>query len=164
MPKPTKYAALICFILSVALVAGIILGFILEMPWLIVAFLLPVVIYQAYRTEGESTRWASWVMLLLIILELVFVMGKIDFNLAELFGTESAQVAGFYLHFGDLRILFPALMAVLALILIQRTRGIYTKWLAVLIFVGALAIVYVADPAWFKELLNIGAEEALDRL
>lgn len=29
---------------------------------------------------------------------------------------------------------------------------------------AALAIVYVVDPTWFRELLNIGAEEALDRL
>ena len=127
-------------------------------------FLLPTVIYQVYRTEGKSTKWASWAMLLVIILELVLVFAKIDFNLAELFGTANAEVAGFYVHFGDLRILFPSLMAVLALILIKRTRGIYTKWLAALIFVGALATVYAVDPVWFKELVNIGAEEALDQL
>lgn len=164
MPRPTKYAALICFILSIVLVVGIILGFTLKIPWLIVALLLPVVIYQAYRTEGESTRWASWAMLLVIIAELVLVALNIEFNLAKLLGMESAQVAGFYVHFGDLRVVFPAVMAILSFILIKRTRGIYTKWLAALIFVGALAIIYLSDPIWFGELLNTGAKEALDQI
>lgn len=164
MAKPTKHAPLICTILSAVLAVGIALGFIYKIPWMVVVFLLPIVIYQVYRTEGKSTKWASWVMLLVIILELVLVIGNINFNLAELLGTQTAEVAGFYVHFGDLRILFPSLMAVLALILIQRTRGIYTKWLAALIFAGALAIVYLVDPIWFKELLNIGVEEALDQI
>jgi len=164
MAKPTKYATLICAILSVLLAIGILLGIILEIPWIVVLFLLPVVIYQVYRTEGRSTKWASWVMLIVIILELIFVIFKIDFNVAEFLGSEGEYVAGYYVQFGDLKILFPTLMAALAIILFVRTRGKYTKWLAVLIFIGALAIVYAVDPAGLKELLGFGVKEALYQL
>jgi len=164
MAKPTKYATLICAILSVLLVIGILLGIILEIPWIVVLLLLPAVIYQVYRTEGRSTKWASWVMLIVIILELIFVIFKINFNLAEFLGSEGEYVAGHYVQFGDLKTLFPTLMAVLAAILFVRTRGKYTKWLAVLIFIGAFVIVYAVDPAGFKELLGFGVKEVLDQL
>ena len=75
MAKPTKYATLICAILSVLLLIGILLGIILKIAWILVLFLLPIVIYQVYRTEGKSTKWASWVMLVVVVLELYGVVG-----------------------------------------------------------------------------------------
>jgi ABC-type transport system involved in cytochrome bd biosynthesis fused ATPase/permease subunit len=65
---------------------------------------------------------------------------------------------------GDLRIVGPAVIAVCALILIARTRGVYTKWLAVNIIVSALALTYVIDPTVFAELLRQGAEEGLNAI
>lgn len=162
MAKPTKYATLICAILSVLLLIGILLGIILKIAWILVLFLLPIVIYQVYRTEGKSTKWASWVMLVVVVLELILMIFKIDFNVAEFLGSEGEYVAGHYVQFGDLKVLFPALMAVLAIILFTRTYGKYTKWLAVLIFIGALVIAYTVDPASFKELLGYGIGGVLD--
>ena len=164
MAKPTKYATLICAILSVLLVIGILLSIILGKAWIIVLFLLPIVVYQVYRTEGKSTKWASWVMLVVVVLELILVIFSLNFNVAEFLGSEGEYVAGHYVQFGDLKVLFPALMAVLAIILFTRTRGKYTKWLAVLIFIGALAVVYTVNPAGFKEILGSGVEEALYQL
>ncbi len=164
MAKPTKYATLICIILSLLLAIGILLGIILKVPWIIILSLLPAVIYQVYRTEGKSTKWASWAMLIIIILELLFVIFKINFNLAEFLGSKGEYVAGYYVQFGDIKTLFPSLMSVLSIILFVRTRGKYTKWLAVLIFIGAFAIVYSIDSVGFKELLNFGVKEALHQL
>ena len=164
MAKPTKHATLICVILSVLLAVGILLGIILKIPWIVVLLLLPAVIYQVYRTEGKSTKWASWVMLIVIILEFIFVIFKVNFNLAEFLSMEGEYVAGYYVQFGDIKTLFPTLMAVLSTILFVRTRGKYTKWLAVLIFIGAFAIVYAVDPAGFKELLGFGVRQVLDQL
>lgn len=155
MAKPTKYATAICFILSVLLVAGIVLGFWQKNVLYILGFLLPAVIYQVYRTEGRSTKWASWIMLIVIILELIFVIFKINFNLAEFLGTEGEYVAGYYVMFGDLKVMFPAIMAILSVILFVRTRGKYTKWLAVIIFIGALVTIYQINPAVFKDLIGV---------
>lgn len=154
MAKSTKYATLICFALSVLLIIGIVLGFWQKNVFYILGFLLPVVIYQVYRTEGRSTKWASFVMLVVIILEFLLVFFKINFNLAEFLGTKSEEVAGYLVVFGNLKVLFPSIMAVLSIILFFRTRGKYTKWLAVIIFVGALATIYHINPGIIKSLIG----------
>ena len=59
MAKPTKHATLICTIMTIVALIGILLGILFSKPIIIVACLIPTVIYEAYRTEGESTRWAS---------------------------------------------------------------------------------------------------------
>jgi len=52
----------------------------------------------------------------------------------------------------------------LAVILLIRTRGVYTKWLAVIIFLSAFAVVYTVDPSYFGRLLRVGVEEGLDKI
>jgi len=164
MAKPTKYATLICLILTAVLLAGVILGIYYHLAWIIVLFLLPAVGYEVYRTMGESTRWASIFMAIVIVAELIVVAFNINVDLVKLLGSEGQFVGGYYVQFGDLRVVFMAVLAILALILFFRTRGKYTRWLAVLIFVGALAIAYTTSPETFKQLLNIGAQEALQRI
>lgn len=164
MPKPTKYAALICVILSILAIIGIIIGLLKLNPLIIVLFLLPTVIYEVYRTEGPSTRWASWLLLILLIAEIVFIVAKINFNLAEFLGESESTVAGYAVPLGDIKIVGPALMIVLAVILFVRTRGRYTRWLAVIIFITALAIIYTINPAGFKDVLRFGTQEALDQV
>ncbi len=164
MPKPTKYAALICVILSILALIGIIIGLIKLSPLIIVLFLLPTVIYEVYRTEGPFTKWASWLLLILLIVEIVLIVAKINFNLAEFLGESERSVAGYAVPLGDIKIVGPALMIVLAVILFVRTYGRYTKWLAVIIFVTALAIIYTINPAGFKEILRFGTKEALNQM
>ena len=163
MAKPTRHATTTCIALSVLLVIGILLGFWQKNVFYILGFLLPAVIYQVYRTEGKSTKWASWVMLIVIILEFVLVIFKINFNLAEFLGTEGGYIAGYYVAFGDLKTIFPAIIAILSIILFVRTRGKYTKWLAVIIFTGALSITYKINPEGFKDLVGIITKKALNQ-
>jgi len=154
MAKPTTYATPICLVLTVLVIVGILLGFRGHSALIITVFLLPAVAYEAYRTEGDSTRWASWGLLLLIIAEIIFIVFKINIDLASYFNQSTAYVGGYSIPLGDLRIIAPGLIAVLSLILFFRTNGKYTKWLAVLIFVSALSIVYLLDPNIFKSLLG----------
>jgi hypothetical protein len=162
--KPTKYAALICTIMSVVAAIGIIIGLLAKSPLAILIVLIPSVAYEAYRTEGESTRWASWVMVGVLVLEFILVIFHIGFDLAGLLGTSSEQVAGYTVPLGDIRIVGPAVMAVLALILIVRTRGVYTRWLAVNIIVCVLALTFVLDPMVFQGLLRQGVQEGFNQL
>lgn len=164
MAKPTKYASLICLIMSVVAVLGIIIGLVAKSPIVILIALTPSVAYEVYRTEGESTRWASWVMAGVLILEFVLVIFNISFDLGGFLGTSSQTVAGYSVPIGDLRIVGPAVMAVLALILIVRTRGVYTRWLAVNIIACVLAVTFVLDPTVFQELLRQGVEEGLNQM
>ena len=55
-------------------------------------------------------------------------------------------------------------MAILSVILFVRTRGVFTKWLAVVIFITSFAIVYSIDPTVFSNLLKYAVDEGLRRI
>ncbi len=125
---------------------------------------MPTVIYEVYRTEGKSTKWAAWVLLAIFIVEIILVATSISFNLATFFGVTEKWVAGHRVPLGDIKVVEPTIMAVLSIILFVRTRGRYTKWLAVIIFITCLAIVYTLDPTVFSRLVRIGVEEGLEKI
>lgn len=164
MAKPTKHAPLICGIMSLVAVIGIIWGLAAKSSVPILIALAPSVAYEAYRTEGESTRWASWVMVGVLVLEFILVVFNIGFDVAGFLGQSSEQVAGYTVPLGDIRVVGPALMGVLALILLVRTRGVYTRWLAVNVLVCVLAIIFVLDPVILNDLLRQGVQEGLDQM
>lgn len=163
MAKPTKYAPHLCTLFMVIAIIGVGLGFIFQKPFLTILLLIPTAVYEAYRTEGKSTTAASYLLVILLLAELVLVIFDIDVNIAEFLGRESEYIAGYLIPLGDLRIVGPAIIAVLAVILFTRTRGVYTRWLAVVIFVSSFAIVYLIDPVVFQELLRFGIEQAAHR-
>ena len=156
MAKPTTYATPICIVLSILVIIGIVWGYLDKSPLIISLFLLPAVGYEAYRTEGVSTRWASWVMVVVLLAELVAILFNFKFDLASYFGASETFFFGYSLPLGDIKIIFPIVMIILSFILFFRTIGKYTKWLAVLIFFSAIAIVYVIDPGILKSLLHMG--------
>lgn len=164
MAKPTKYAPIICTILSIVAGLGVIIGLLKDNSIIIILSLLPAIIYEAYRTEGKSTIWASWAMLGAVIAELICVYFNLKFDLASYLGTSSHYIAGYSVPLGEIQVIFPTLMAVLAIILFVRTSGIYTKWLSVIIFIGSFAIVWTIDSAIFQQLLKFGLNQGLHRL
>ena len=164
MAKPTKHATLICTALTVLALIGILLGILTTMPLIIILFLLPTVVYEVYRTEGKSTKWASWGLLILFVAEIVLVVFKINFNLASFIGMEEKYVAGYVVPLGDVKTTAPIVMAILSAILFVRTRGRYTKWLAVIIFVTSFGIIYSLDPQIFGKLLRFGVGEVLQQV
>ncbi|OGD35354.1 hypothetical protein A2V94_04410 [Candidatus Atribacteria bacterium RBG_16_35_8] len=158
MAKSTRYATLICTIVSILALIGIIIGIWLSRPLIIVILLLPAAAYEVYRTEGPSTVWASWVLIIVLILEIVLIAANISYDLASFFGESEKVVAGYTVPLGDIKVVGPAIMAVLSIILFVRTRGRYTKWLAVVIFITCFAIVYALNPEIFKDLIRIAAD------
>lgn len=164
MAKPTKYATLICTVVSIIALIGIIVGILMSKPLIIVILLFPAAIYEVYRTEGPSTKWASWFLLLLLILEIVFIVANISFDLATFFGTSETSVVGYNIPLGDIKIVGPIIIGILSIILFTRTRGKYTKWLAVTIFITSFAIIYTLNPEIFKNLLGLAAEKGINNL
>lgn len=164
MAKPTKYAAIICTIVSIIALIGIIVGLIKGIPLVIVFLLLPAVIYEVYRTEGESTRSSSIILLLVLIAEIILVLFNINFNLADFLGTTEEYIGGYLVPLGEIKVVAPALMAVLSVILFVRTQGIYTRWLAVIIFITSFAIVYSINPDIFGELIKTAIQEGIRQL
>ena len=154
MPRPTKYATPICLALTVLAALGISLGFITDEVMWPVFLLLPTVAYEAYRTEGRSTRWASWTMAALMVALVAFVAFGVEYDLRSLFGADITYVGGRAIPLGDVTVVFPAAMAILAVVLWGRTRGIYTRWLAAIIFVTAALIVFLRAPADLADMLN----------
>ncbi len=164
MAKSYKYATPICIALSILALIGIIIGIIKSNPLITIIFLLPAVIYEVYRTEGKSTKRASWSLLIVFIAEIFLIITNISFNLAEFFGVTEKRIVGYNVPLGDIKVVGPAIMAILAIILFVRTRGRYTKWLAVIIFITSFAIVYALDPTVFSRLLHFGIEEGLKQI
>ena len=164
MAKPTKHATLICTIVSIIALIGIIIGILISKPLIIVILLFPAVIYEVYRTEGPSTKWASWFLLLLLILEVVFIVANISFDLATFFGTSETSVVGYNIPLGDVKIVGPIIIGILSIILFTRTRGKYTKWLAATIFVTCFAIIYSLNPEIFNNLLGLIVDRGIDNL
>jgi len=162
MAKPTKHAGTICAILGIIALAGIVLGLLRSSPLITILLLIPTAVYEVYRTEGESTRWASWVLLLVLIAEVFLVALGIRFDLAGFLGEEERYVAGYEVPIGDITVVGPAVMAVLSLILIARTRGRYTKWLAAIILVTSFAIVYAIDPTVFARWIRLALDQGLN--
>ncbi len=160
MAKPYKHAALICLALTALAAIGAVVGFLIGNPLPLLTLILPTVAYEVYRTQGESTRWASWLLLIIVVAEIVLVIGGVEFDVGRYLGEETKYVGGYEVPLGDLRVVAPAAVAVLAIILLLRTRGVYTKWLAVVIFLAAFAIIYALDPGYFSRLLRLGVEEA----
>ncbi|MFH1855045.1 MAG: hypothetical protein ABH810_01385 [bacterium] len=161
MPKPTKYAALICLILTVVAAIGGYVGYVRGWPLLMVITLLPAVIYEVYRTEGESTKSSSWLMLLVLVAEAIFIKFKISFDLGQYLGQSEAYIAGSYVPLGDIKVVAPVVMAVLSIILFTRTAGIYTKWLAVIILAASIGIIYVIAPESLQQLLQFGTRSVI---
>lgn len=164
MAKPYKYATMICIVLTILAALGIIIGLLTWRPIITIIFLLPAVIYEVYRTEGRSTKWAAWALLVVLIIEVILIAAHISFNVATFFGATEKYVGGYRVPLGDIKVVGPAFMAVLSLILFVRTRGRFTRWLAVIIFVTSFAIAFTLDPANFGALLRFGVQEGLDKI
>ncbi|HDS11460.1 MAG TPA: hypothetical protein ENN77_00995 [Candidatus Wirthbacteria bacterium] len=164
MAKPTKYAPHICTAVSVCALIGIIMGLLNQSPMTIILGLLPAAIYEAYRTEGKSTKAASLLILVIIAVEIILLFLDIEFNLATYLGTSRKNIGGYLVPLGDIKVVGPTMMAALAAVLFARTRGVYTRWLAVTIFITSLTLVYTVDPVAFQELLQYVAREAFRKI
>lgn len=154
MAKPWKNAAPICAVLTIVAAVGILLGFLTHNLLWPLLLLLPIVGYEVYRTAGETTRWASWAMAVLLVAALILILFGVSYDLSLLFGEEEMQVAGYPVPLGDVKVVMPALMGVCALILVVRTRGRYTRWLGGVIFVASLAIIYMMSPESIVPLIR----------
>lgn len=159
MAKPTKHAPAICTAATVAMGLGAVGALVSKQPLWAVAGLLPATVYEVYRTEGESTRWASWALLVTLLLEGALLALGVDWDLAELLGRSSETVAGYEVPLGPVTVVGPVVMAVVSVILMARTRGRYTRWLAGVILLGAGALIYILDPTlfgqWFEYALGL---------
>lgn len=164
MAKPTKHAPLICTICMILAIIGIVIGLLTLKPLIPIFFLLPTVIYEVYRTEGESTRASSIILLVVLIAEIILIIFKINFNLAEYLDATEKTIGGYLVPLGDIKIIGPTIMAILSVILFIRTYGPYTKWLAVIIFVTSFAIIYTIDPVVFQELFKYAIQQGVDSI
>lgn len=154
MAKPTRNAALICGILTVIAALGAAASIYWTQPLAVIIAALPAAAYELYRTEGFSTRLASAGVLAVLVAEIVLVVGKIEINIARFVAkyTGSMPVV-------DAKLAGPVVIALLAIMLVRRTAGIYTKWLAVVLLTAAVALFYTLDPALIAKFITPALQE-----
>jgi hypothetical protein len=148
MAKPTKNAALICGILTAIAAAGIGIGIWQHSPLIAVIGMLPAVGYEVYRTEGLSTKLSSIIMLAVLVALIALIAFKVSFDIAPLL--KEIGIGGAF----DAKLAGPVIIAILALLLLRRTEGIYTKWLAVVILLSAAGLFFILDSALSASLLK----------
>ena len=153
MPKPVKHAGLICLALTIVAGAGAAGAYFLALPVILVAALLPASVYELVRTEGATTRAASLLVSLALAAQVVVLLAGIRLDLAPILGSTSisAAVPASLLSLSGV---LAVVAAVLAVVLFTRTRGVYTRWLAVVVFVGSLGLLYLLAPAEIAKLLR----------
>ena len=185
MAKSHKYAVPIIFGLMIVAVGGVILGvFVNKSALLIACTLLPVAIYEVYRTEGVSTKVISSVILVLVVTEIILLIGNTSVNLA---GYVAKGKQMFYknqdiLHklknisrgdismamlsdvlskikipwkaFIQLKLVIPVVQAIASVFLFRKTFGPYTRWLAAIILISSFAIVYVLLPNLLGDIIK----------
>ncbi|MDP3956067.1 MAG: hypothetical protein Q8Q18_02390 [bacterium] len=164
MAKSTQYATPISLGCTISAAVGILLGLAFSNTLIIIFFLLPAVVYEIYRTQGVSTKIAAWGILIVFIFEIIFILFGIDLDLGAWLGRNAQTVYGYTVPLGDIKVVAPALVSVLSLLLFARTWGTYTKWLAVVTLLGSFAVVYTIEPAVFQQILKIGVNEALKEI
>lgn len=143
-----------CLILTVLAVIAVLLGLVFKSALLICILILPLVIYEIYRTSGWYTTASSWILLIALVAEIIFIIFGINYDVGQYLNMENAYVAGQYIPLGDIKVLCPVLLAVFSIILLIRTYGPYTKWLSVVIFISAFCIIYILNPHFFSDFLR----------
>ena len=147
MAKSTEHAVLISIICTILAIAGAAAGWYWHRPLIPVIALLPAAAYEAYRTEGVSTIWASWGMLAVLIAEAVLIIGNFNIDISRF---DAKFIPG--LPAVDVKLAGPVVMAYFSYILIKRTAGIYTKWLAAVILAGCIGLFIVLEPSILAKL------------
>ncbi len=161
MARSTKNAFKICLVSTLIAAAGAALGIYFKIPLIIIFALLPAVIYEVYRTEGISTIWASWGILAALIIEAVLIIGNIKLNVAKY---AHKYIKAIPVPDLDISLGIPLLIAFFSIVLIRRTAGVYTKWLAVVILLGTLALFYSIDPGLFEKFTGAELKEQINRI
>lgn len=165
MAKPTKNAPLYCTLLTIFTVVMALISFYFHNPLWVIIGLLPAVIYELYRTEeGATTKYSSILLLIILVLEIILIIFKVDFDLAKFFEEENKYIGGYFLPLGDIKIFGPILTVILSVVLFFRTAGVYTKWLSVIICLGSLTAVYIISPDFFQSILKIIINGLLARI
>lgn len=123
------------------------------------------VAYELYRTEeGATTKYASIALLIILVLEIILIIFRINFDLAAFFGEQNKYIGGYYVPLGDVKIFGPILTAILSVVLFFRTAGVFTKWLSVVICIGSLTAVYIINPVLFQSIFKIIINGLLSRI
>ena len=161
MAKEYKHAAMICICLSIFAIIGIVIGVIKSNPLIVIVLLLPTVVYEVYRTEGFYTKLASFGLLGILVAEFYFIIAKVSFDIFRFLGRTGRLVGSWNVTLGDIKIVSPFIMAILAIILFKRTAGRYTKWLAVIIFATSIVIVYTINPEILQYLFKNSVDKAV---
>lgn len=154
-----------CLIITFIALFGVAVSGISHNPVWVLIFLLPAVIYETIRTmDGATTKTSSIILLIVIILEIGMIIFNVNYNLADFFGEQEKYIAGYYLPLGDIKVFGPILVTVLSLILLIRTYGPYTKWLSIVIAIGALVAIYIINPYFFQNMLKIIVDAVTNQL
>ncbi len=152
MAKEYRHAPLICGILTFIAVVGSVAGIWKTMPIIVAVSIIPAIVYEIYRTEGVFTKMASWLALIVTIAALYVIHKNIMIDIIPIIAKFiKIPVTATLIPAG---LIAPVMLVIIAVYLFRRTAGIYTRWLAVVILIGSVALFYCIDPQLVKNVLS----------
>jgi len=144
----------ICLIITLIAAICIATGFILKNPLIMILGLIPAALYEAYRTWGITTKAASIILLLCLVLQIILIVFNINYDISKIIGISKKYISGYMLPLMDLKTLITIVIIFLSMILLLRTIGFYTKWLSIILIIGCLCFIYVLYPVQFYNLVK----------
>lgn len=151
----------LCVLFTLAAAAGIAAALITKTPLYIIAGALPAAVYEVFRTRGPFTIMASVAVLVLIVVEALLIVLKVNFDVAKFLGYSYTGFSSYSVPLGDIKIVIPALTVIFALILVIRTAGPYTKWLSAIIIASCFVLVYQISPSEFPKMMKWAVERVM---
>lgn len=149
-----RLAIILCACLTVVTLVTIILGFYLKNPYIVILGILPAAIYETVRTEGYYTKAGSILIMVLTLLEILAIRGWIHFDLASALGRDTIYFSGYILPLGNIVFIFPAVAAIISVVLFFRTYGPYTKWLSILLLLSSATLIYLLSKESLFDLIR----------
>jgi len=149
-----KNSVKICLIITVIAIICIATGFILKNPLIMILGLISAALYEAYRTWGITTKAASIILLLCLVLQIILIVFNINYDISKIIGISKKYISGYMLPLMDLKTLITIVIIFLSMILLLRTIGFYTKWLSIILIIGCLCFIYVLYPGQFYNLIK----------
>lgn len=143
-----KKSALYCLIFSLLMLVGLAIGLFTDWSLRIVVLtilLLPAAIYEIIRTEGFFTTGTSILITLLLLFQLSLFFFQLNIDL----GIPLLKEYGLNIHGTP-----SVLTFLISIYLLRSTRGIYTRWLALILLLGSLGLFYLAQPELANKFLK----------
>lgn len=155
MAKRFTYATPSCTLCTVIAVLGMITGFFMSSPLIVLTALLPTAVCSSFCTEGKFTRSLAIAVLVLLVFEIAFITANLQLDFAAGIGLTEKYRLGVEIPLADIKIVAPVIMIVMSLVLVIKTSQPHTRWLGAVLVITCVVTIHLLGPTIFSRILRL---------